>query len=75
MKQGRASRDVTEGGHVNPANKKVNPAATDQLGRALGNWANNTTMPGAKVPLYRAEGGRAPIPVCKTSNRGSQGRH
>lgn len=75
MKQGRADR-ITDGGrHVNPTNNKVNPAAADQLGRALGNWANDKVVGSAKVPLYRAEGGRAPIPAVKTSNRGSQGRY
>ena len=76
MKQGRASRNVFESSHVNPNNKSVNPAAADQLGRALGNKAMDCPdiLPGAKVPLYRAESGRAPMTSVTIHNRGSQGR-
>lgn len=74
VKQGRASSNTDDGRHVNPINKPVNPAATDQLGRALGNWAKDKTLPGAKVPLYRADGGQAPLITVKIHHNGSQGR-
>lgn len=63
--------------HVNPNNKSVNPAKADQLGRALGNKAQDDPrkLPGAGVPLYRAESGRAPLPANRVHRGGSQGRH
>ena len=76
MKQGRASKDVVAGKHVNPANKPINPARVAQMGSMLGNKAMDQpeVLPGAGVPLYRAENGRAPIPTVKIHVGGSQGR-
>jgi hypothetical protein len=73
MKQGRASRDVAEGGKREPKAYAVSPSAAGQLGMAMG------TLPGhryAAPQLFQGNGYQAPKnKSAATSKGGSQGKY
>jgi hypothetical protein len=70
-----------------PVPRKVSPAATSQLGGALGNHVmeRNTKVQGAAVPMYAGKGYQTPVgpKPCgegpgagrQVSRSGSQGQH
>jgi hypothetical protein len=68
MKQGRATRDVTEGTKVEPKPHAVSEGAVARVGQAQ--------YPGAKVgPLYEGRGLKAPMVSQASHKGGSQGRY
>jgi len=78
MKQGRASRDVSESHAVTrPKVNAISPGGTNMLGNMQGSHVtshDDTNYRGEK--LHEGRGFLAPPPKSvKTSNRGSQGRY
>jgi hypothetical protein len=78
MKQGRASRDVSESHAVTrPKAMAIGPGGVGQLGNMQGSHVtshDDTSYRGEK--LHAGRGFMAPpLKSVKTSNRGSQGRY
>ena len=73
MKQGRASRDVSEGGKREPKAYAVSPAAVGELGMAMGNLAGKRY---SAPQLFQGNGYQAPsTKSMATSKGGSQGKY
>ncbi len=75
MKQGRASRDVREGGMRSPYSHADNVRAVSQIGQAMG---NHSTDLGSKTlnsieSLGAGRGFTAPQPKSRQYHQGSQG--
>jgi hypothetical protein len=73
MKQGRASRDVSEGGKREPKAYAVSPSAANQQGMAMGNLAGKRF---SAPQLYQGNGYQAPpTKSMATTKGGSQGKY
>jgi hypothetical protein len=76
MKQGRASRDVTESRKVEPRAHAVGKAYGGQLGSHYGNHADEgDTRRTAAVTMYEGRGYEAPKAGRTIHHGGSQGKH
>ena len=76
MKQGRASRDVSESHHVDPKSRGINPGGVNMLGNMVGNHTTDhgtTSYKGEQ--LYRGRGYEAPRNKSQSHGSGSQGRY
>ncbi len=75
MKQGRASRDVSEGRARSPYSHADNVRAVSQIGQSLGNKAtDHSKMINSIEPLSAGRGFSAPQPKSRQYHQGSQGR-
>jgi len=66
MKQGRATRDMSESSKTEPVSRGVNPAYTAELG--IKQVRTNS------VPMYEGRGLKAPMVSQATHKAGSQGK-
>lgn len=76
MRQGRASRDGSYGGKVEPKPHAYNPAGVAQIGVIVGSHV--TSGPDSDYrgdPLHGGRGFKAPPVKSQSRNRGSQGRY
>jgi hypothetical protein len=76
MRQGRASRDVTEGQKMEPKSFSTNPGYVGQLGNKQGSHVtshDDTSYRGD--PFHIGRGFKAPPVKSQSRNRGSQGRY
>lgn len=67
MKQGRASRDVNEGGKVEPKSRAVNTTFVADIGVKH--------VKTVATPMYDGRGYKAPMHSQSTKKGGSQGRY
>ena len=66
MKQGRATRDVSESSKTEPVSRGVNPAFTADIG--IQQVRTNS------IPMYEGRGLKAPMVSQVTHKAGSQGK-
>ncbi len=75
MKQGRASRDVSEGRARSPYSHADNVKAVSQIGQAMGNKATDHSKIITSVEsLGAGRGFQSPQPKSRQYHQGSQGR-
>jgi len=76
MKQGRATRDVSESHHVEPKSHSINPTYVAQMGNMQGDHVTEKgDIPFKTESLH--QGQTLAAPECKTTQHhsGSQGKH
>jgi len=76
MKQGRATRDVSESHKVEPTSKSINPTFVAQMGNMQGDHVTDKgDIPFKTEPLHQGQTLKAPMAGTTCHHSGSQGKH